>query len=83
MAKLSELHPKLITWLSNTSTVNIYDTITKNDVSFNINASILERVDGIMVAISLYVRRFWDNKEYLWIEFNWAVNGIEIGYANS
>jgi len=49
------LHPKLITWLSNTRAVNILDTITKNEVSFNINASIPERADGIMVANSLYV----------------------------
>ena len=46
---------KVATWVNNSTTINIYDTITKKQESFNVNTTIPNLADGIMVDDKLFV----------------------------
>ena len=46
---------KFLTWVEGTTTVNIYDTITRKKESFEVKTKIPADADGAMVKDKLYV----------------------------
>jgi len=54
------LYSNIITWVDHSTSVNIYDTITKKQESFNVNNTIPNGTDGTIIAGKLYVMGGWN-----------------------
>ena len=54
-SKYYEWPSTIVTWVNNSTTLNLYDIITNKQESFNVKLQIPDEADGIMFLDKLYV----------------------------